>query len=116
METLKTIFALIGMLYTLYLLIGITIDITSFDQTKGGYQAPYEGWSGTPVDWDSMDQTATGLVKRGYVIDVHIHGTTGMMTFELLGMRYDWQTPSGRALKVHQPREGLKRRGFNPEF
>ena len=116
MTTLKTIFAIIGTVYTFYVLLGLTIDITSFDQTKGGYEAPYTGWSGTPVDWDKMDQTTTGLVKRGLVIDVHIHGTTGMMTFQLLGIRYDWQTPSERALIVHQPREALIRRGFKPEF
>lgn len=116
METLKTIFTFIGILYTLYFIIGFVIDITTFDQTKGGYEAPYEGWTGQPVNWDNMDQTSTGLVKRGYVIDVHLHGTTGMMTFELFGLRYDWRTPSDRALKVHKPREALIKRGFNPTF
>lgn len=116
MGTLKTIFTLIGILYLLYFLVVLTIDITTFDKTKGGYSYPYTGWTGTPVDWDSLDKTRTGLVKRGHVIDVHIHGTTGMMTFEIFGFRYDWQTPSKRALIVHQPREALKRRGFHPEF
>ena len=116
MTTLKTIFAIIGIVYTLYVLIGLTFDITSFDRTKGGYAEPYTGWSGTPVDWDGMDQTTTGLVKRGRIIDVHIHGTTGMITFQAFGIRYDWQTPSDRALIVHQPRAALIRRGFKPEF
>jgi len=116
MTTLKTIFAIIGIAYIFYVLIGLKIDITTFDQTKGGYVAPYRGWTGTPVDWDGMDKTATGLVKRGRIIDVHIHGTTGMMTFEVMGIRYDWQTPSDRALIVHQPKEALIRRGFKPEF
>lgn len=116
MATLKSIFAIIGILYVLYLLIGLVIDITTFDQTKGGYQPPYEGWSGKAVDWASMDKTTTGLVKRGYMIDVHINGTTGMISFGFLGKKFDWQTPSGRALKVHQPREALIKRGFNPQF
>ncbi|SNZ01447.1 hypothetical protein [Flagellimonas pacifica] len=116
MTTLKTIFAIIGIAYSLYVLIGFTLDVTSFDETKGGYHAPYTGWTGIPVDWDGMDKTSIGLVKRGHIIDVHIHGTTGMMTFEVLGLRYDWQTPSDRALIVHQPKEALIRRGFKPEF
>ncbi len=116
METLKMIFAIIGFIYCMYIIIGLGIDVMTFDQTKGGYQPPYEGWTGRPVDWDSMDQTATGLVKRGHVIDVHINGTSGMISFELFGLRYDWQTPSDRALKVHKPREALLRRGFRPEF
>lgn len=116
METLKVIFACIGVLYIGYLCVGLVIDITTFDQTRGGYQAPFEGWTGKPVDWDSMDRTSTGLVKRGYVIDVHIHGTSGMISFECFGLERNWQTPSARALIVHQPKEALIRRGFNPQF
>ena len=81
MATLKIFFTIIGILYTLYFFVGLTTDIITFDQTKGGYEAPYQGWSGTPVQWDTFDQTQTGLVKRGFIIDVYIHGTTGMMTF-----------------------------------
>ena len=109
-------FAIIGMITVIYALVGITIDVVTFDQTKGGYEAPYEGWKGTPVDWDRMDITQGGLVKRGYVLDVYVNGTTGMISFGILGMKIDWQTFSDRALKVHQPREGLRRRGFDPQF
>ena len=116
MEITKSIFAAIGAVSFLYILIGSVIDITSFDQTKGGYEAPYEGWTGTPVDWDSLDQTTTGLVKRGYVMDVHIHGTTGMISFQVMGKKFDWRRPSERALKVHKPKEALIRRGFKPMF
>ena len=49
-------------------------------------------------------------------MDVHIHGTTGMISFELFGKKINWRTPSERALKVHQPREALNRRGFAPKF
>ncbi|MBX2871749.1 MAG: hypothetical protein KTR30_06610 [Saprospiraceae bacterium] len=116
MATLKTILAIIGALYLLYFITGLLIDIGTFDQTKGGYEPPYEGWTGQPVDWDSLDQTTTGLVKRGYVADVHIHGTTGMISFQILGYKMDWRKPSARAMKVHKPREALLRRGFKPIF
>lgn len=116
MQLITTIFAVIGGCSILYFILGFSLDAMSLDQTRGGYEPPYEGWSGQPVDWDAMDRTRTGLVKRGHVLNVHIHGTTGMMSFEVLGMRMDWQTPSDRALAVHKPREGLLRRGFQPEF
>ncbi len=109
-------FAIIGFLSLVYIIVGLTMDITSFDQTKGGYEYPYEGWTGTPVNWEDMDKTKSGLVKRGYVLDVYVHGTTGMISFGAMGLKVDWQPFSERALKVHQPREGLKKMGFNPEF
>ena len=54
-----------------------------------------------------MDITKNGLVKRGHVIDVYIHGTTGMISFEIFGLKKNWQTFSDRALKVHKPKEAL---------
>jgi hypothetical protein len=63
-----------------------------------------------------MDLTSTGLVKRGYVVNVIVNGTTGMISFEVFKKKIDWQVFSGRALIVHRPREALRRRGFKPEF
>lgn len=116
MKYMTLSFAFIGVVTVLYGIIGFAIDITLFDQTKGGYEYPYEGWTGTPVNWDTMDITKTGLVKRGYVIDVHVNGTTGMISFGFFGMRKNWQTFSDRALKVHQPKKALIEKGFNPKF
>ncbi len=116
MKVLTALLTVIGSLTVVYTIVGLVLDVVTFDQTKGGYEYPYEGWSGEPVDWDCMDLTSSGLVKRGHVIDVHVHGTTGMISFEILGRKFDWRKLSDRALKVHKPREGLKRRGFNPEF
>ena len=32
------------------------------------------------------------VVKRGHVVDVFVDMTTGMITFEVAGLRYDWRT------------------------
>ena len=109
-------FALIGILAVVYFVVGLTIDIISFDQTKGGYVYPYEGWTGKPVDWEGMDQTKIGLVKRGYVLDVHVNATTGMISFGWKKWIVDWRPFSERALKVHQPREAFVKMGFEPKF
>jgi len=116
MKYIMITFTIIGMLTVLYGCIGLVIDIKTFDQTKGGYEYPYENWTGTPVDWDSMDITEAGLVKRGHIIDVYVNGTTGMISFGFLGIKKDWQTFSQRALKVHKPKEALIRKGFTPQF
>lgn len=110
------LFALIGLGSVVVVIVGLFLDVKDFDRTKGGYEAPYLGVTGEPVDWDSMDLTATGLVKRGHVVNVLVDGTTGMISFEILKRKIDWQIFSGRALVVHQPREALIRRGFHPEF
>ena len=109
-------FALIGMLCVGLLMLGAYLDFRDFDRTKGGYEPPYEGVTGQPVDWDGMDRTATGLVKRGHVINVLVNGTTGMISFEVFKTKFAWRGFSERALAVHKPREALKRRGFDPVF
>ena len=97
-------------------MVGLYLDIKDFDQTKGGYEPPYTGVTGAPVDWHSMDLTATGLVKRGHVVNVIVNGTTGLISFEIFKQQVDWQVFSGRALVVHKPREALIERGFEPTF
>lgn len=116
MKHLNLFFTIIGAVVFVYAIIGLAVDIWSFDQTNGGYEHPYEGWTGKPVDWDAMDITQTGLVKRGYMLDVYVNGTTGMISFGLFGIKKGWQTLSERALKVHKPREAFVRKGFDPQF
>jgi len=116
MTIIIKIFASFGLILTSLIIIGLVFDITGFDRTKGGYNPPYEGVTGEPVDWDSMDLTSTGLAKRGYVINVLVNGTSGMISFEVFNQTFDWRTFSGRALVVHKPKEALLKRGFTPEF
>ena len=110
------IFTMIGIMTVVYGIVGLIIDIRTFDNTKGGYGYPFEGWTGKPIEWDAMYITKNGLVKPGHVIDVYINGTTGMISFEIFGFKKDWQTFSDRALKVHKPKEALIRKGFTPKF
>ena len=95
------LFALTGLTLVLIIIAGIYLDIQGFDQTKGGYEPPFIGVIGKPVDWDRMDLTSSGLTKRGYVINVLVNGTTGMISFEIFKQKIDWQVFSERALIVH---------------
>lgn len=113
---LSALLANVGALTILYLALGTFLDVRGFDQTKGGYSAPFTGWTGEPVDWGSLDRTTDGVVKRGYVLDVFVNMTTGMITFGVLGLRFDWRTLSDRALVVHKPREAALAMGFQPLF
>jgi len=92
------------------------LDIKAMDKTDGGYQPPYTDVTGEIIDWDSMDLTATGLVRRGHVINFIVDGTTGMISLQLFGIEFEARQLSERAVVVHQPREAFIRRGFKPEF
>ena len=86
------------------------------DETQGGYEAPYTGVTGDIINWDTMDLTSTGLVRRGHVLNFIVNGTTGMISLEMFGFSYEVRKLSPRAIKVHKPKEAFIRRGFNPEF
>lgn len=109
-------FAIVGVLSIVLLMFGLWLDISDFDNTQGGYDAPYEGVTGDPVDWQAMDITPTGIAKRGYVVNVLVNGTTGLITFELFGWQIPFRPFSDRALVVHKPREAFVAMGFSPEF
>ena len=116
MKTLVRLFSLIGLVLLASIFAGVYLDVRDFDRTEGGYEPPYAGVTGEPVDWDSMDLTSTGLANRGHIVNVLVNGTTGMISFEIFKQEIDWRKFSDRALVVQKPREALLRRGFKPEF
>lgn len=99
-----------------FFIAGIVADVRGFDPTRGGYEPPYTNYTGNPIDWSSVETTRTGMRKAGYVIDVTVDCTSGMMSFEVLGLTFPFRTFSERALVVHRPREACTERGFNPRF
>lgn len=107
----------IGIAAIAALVVGVSLDINGFDTTSGGYEPPYTGFVGAPIQWKELEVTETGVVKRGYIIDTHVNATTGMISFEFLGQGMIGYRPlSERALAVHKPREAFIRLGFSPEF
>ncbi len=96
--------------------VGAVSDVRSFDRTSGGYEAPYTGWTGTPIDWTDGGVTRTGFYKAGAVVDTALDCTTGMVTFHAFGASYDWRPVSERAIAVHRPREACAAAGFTPRF
>lgn len=102
---------------TILIVAGIAADYSSFDSTQGGYEAPYTGWTGTPVNFDAAYRGEEGFYKRGYIVDFKLNCTTGMVTFIALNLvSFDWQVVSARALKVHKPRESCIKHGYAPTF
>ncbi|PSL13000.1 hypothetical protein [Shimia abyssi] len=43
-------FAIIGFVSVTFVAIGLWLDISDFDNTQGGYEAPFEGVTGDRVD------------------------------------------------------------------
>ncbi|GAF12482.1 hypothetical protein JCM19046_3710 [Bacillus sp. JCM 19046] len=109
-------FALIGFVASTLFIGGLVADIRAFDETSGGYEPPYEGVTGDPINFDELDQTNEGIVGRGYSIDILLNCTTGMISFEFFKQRIDFRVASGRALAVHKPQEACEKRGFEPAF
>lgn len=108
------VFALFGMFFVLYFIAGLAVDIPSFDETSGGYEYPYAGWTGTPIDYDEWFATADGLYKRGRIIDQYADCETGMLSFTVLGvLSGEFRVFSDRAKVVHQPQRSCRELGFD---
>ncbi|GAJ98435.1 hypothetical protein [Geomicrobium sp. JCM 19055] len=74
--------ATIGAFAILLFISGLILDLRSFDETKGGYEPPFENFTGEPINFDELDQSAEGIVGRGYTVNILLNCTTGMVTFE----------------------------------
>jgi hypothetical protein len=95
----------------------VYLDYRSFDRTSGGYDPPYADWTGTPIDWENeAEATADGFRRSGRIVTTTLDCTTGMISFEIAGVRRDFRPVSPRAIAVHRPREACRARGFEPEF
>lgn len=110
------VFAGLGLVLTLLIIMGAAIDIASFDRTRGGYEPPYTGYTGQPVDWDAADVTKTGVVRRGYVLHTLFNCTSGMISVEIFGQEIPFRKVSARGIIVHKPRQACTERGFQPKF
>lgn len=110
------ILSTIGLLSIMLFVGGLAFDAGGFDNTEGGYEPPYEGWTGTTTDWDAGDTTPTGMARRGYVANLLVNCTTGMISFQIYGQTIPFRPFSPRAIAVHQPREACIERGFKPTF
>ena len=43
--------AVLGFALSLLLVVGFVADIRATDRTSGGYEPPYTGYTGEPIDW-----------------------------------------------------------------
>jgi hypothetical protein len=110
-------YAMSGIIVALVLLIiGFAHDVASFDETRGGYEAPYTDFSGDPIDWDVMAVTETGFEKSGWTVTALVNCSSGMISFRALGVELPYRTLSQRALAIHRPIEACHAAGFDPTF
>lgn len=112
----RAVLATIGTLSLGALALGIVRDASNFDRTRGGYEAPYTDFTGTPIDFGAGYRTARGIYSPGVVIATHLNCTTGMVSFRVFGQEWNWRKVSERAIVVHRPREACQARGFTPRF
>ena len=110
------ILATVGTAAVVITAVGAGIDISRFDETQGGYEPPYENYTGTPIDWSQGAITRTGYLRPGIILDTILDCTTGMISFGVLGAQIDFRVVSERALAVHKPHEACAAAGFDPQF
>jgi len=113
--TVRT-FAVIGAASVAFTIVGGAYDISNFDHTRGGYTAPYTDYTGTPINWNSGDVTPVGFRRPGIVINTNLNCDTGMISFTIWGMTFNYRTLSQRALVVHKPIQACEAHGFHPHF
>lgn len=103
----------IALVATALLTIGTVADVRSFDRTSGGYNYPYTGVNGDPLDWGAMEQTEDGFHQDGHVFDIDYNCRTGMITWNVGPFSGDFRTFSERAIVVHRPQDACQARGFD---
>jgi hypothetical protein len=107
-------FSIVGLLFAVWFVTGFLQDLSTGDETTGGYEYPYAGWSGTPIDYDAWYVTRTGLFEEGRVVHQDLNCTTGQLTFRLLGLvDIPFRELSDRAKVVHQPQVYCRALGFD---
>ena len=106
--------AAIGLIFSLWFIVETINEVSVIDQTSGGYEYPFEGWTGTPTDYDAWYATPTGLFFDGRAADLHINCTTGRLVISVLStVDYNFRDFSDRAKVVHQPQMTCRDRGFD---
>ncbi len=112
---IKFLFSIVGVFAILAIVLGIVADVRSIDRTTGGYEYPFDGWSGETINFSAMFQTKEGLYKSGYVVDQFFNCNTGLITWEIFGLiKGEFRNFSERAIVVHKPQDECKVRGFDP--
>ena len=110
-------FAGLGFVFSVLLVAGLVADYRNFDPTSGGYEPPYTGYTGTPIDFDAGYRTEDGIYGPGWVWSSDLDCTTGRVTFHFFNkLDVEWRKVSPRAIAIHKPQDACRRRGFEPEF
>lgn len=92
-------------------------DIARIDQTSGGYEAPYTGVTGEPIDWLALEVTSTGFRDTGGIaLNSSLDCTTGQIRFHVGPFTFDYRKLSERAIVVHRPQDACREIGFEPEW
>lgn len=110
---LTRFFALIGLTLVVAIVGTGVNDILSTDRTSGGYEPPYTGYTGTPIQADEVALEGDTIIIRGNVVDSEISCRTGMWVFDILGIDIPYRTVSPRALAIHRPQEFCRVGGFD---
>lgn len=67
------------------------------------------------LNFDRLDLTNRGIVKRGYLLDAHLNCTNGFLGLSILNFRFYYKPLSDKKKEMHGAKKACKTRGFTPE-
>ncbi len=106
--------AVTGFITLLALAAAVVTGVRDADGTSGGYDYPYQGWTGTPIDYPAWYLTEEGLFWPGPVVDQALNCTTGQLTLKVFGVAdIEFRPLSDRAKVIHQPQIACREKGFD---
>lgn len=106
--------ALIGLVFSIWFTATTYAQVSTIDLTSGGYEYPFDNWTGTATDYDTWYAAPDGLFYDGVAADLHINCTSGRLTISVLStIDVPFRDFSDRAKVVHQPQMTCRERGFD---
>ncbi len=66
------------------------------------------------INFDKLDLTNTGMVKRGYLVDAHLNCTNGFLGLSILKLRFYYKPLSNQFKTKSNAKKACQDRGFSP--
>lgn len=66
------------------------------------------------INFDRLDLTNTGIVKRGYLLDAHLNCTNGFLGLSIFKFRFYYKPLDERVKQNYNAKNACKTRGFSP--
>lgn len=114
---LRTLFALIGFVATIFVVTALWWDLHQMDPDNGYFRkGETRVLAGESISFENVDATPTGYVRRGLLLDLHLECRSGGMSLEFFKWRLDVGKMAESDVQLHKPQAACKKRGLQTLF